>query len=329
MASTSWSTSVDVIEHLHTKPAHFSHVQAVRLLRWQDAQEGGSCDDFIKNRVRTRPELSLAFQPAELAELEQNGDKFQLTATFMGLYGAASPLPTFYTEELFEEARYDSSESRDFLDIVNQVFFHQYFESWSKYRLLPQIVEEKKSQVLERLLCLAGVSLTPLEDGHAQELIRYAGILSQVPRSAMGLANMIADAVGAKVEVEELVAKWESIPEDQLMSLGERNHCLGEDAYVGSEILDYSGSCILHVNTDKRDVFHGLLPGGGLFNKMKRLLRHYLVEPIEIEMKIWPESNITLPSVLGNSEGTLLGFDACLGQQTGAVCVPLFTSEEF
>ncbi|CAH0536122.1 type VI secretion system baseplate subunit TssG [Vibrio marisflavi] len=329
MASASRSTSVDIIDKLHDKPAHFSHVQAIRLLRWQEAQNGADVTDFVKDRIRTRPELSLAFQPTELSELEKNEQNTQLTATFMGLYGAASPLPTFYTEELFEEARQDSSESRDFLDIVNQVFFHQYFEAWSKYRLLPQIVEEKKPQVLERLLCLAGVNFASEDDKHAQELIRYAGILSQVPRSAQGLGAMIADAVGAKVEVEELVPKWESIPEDQLTSLGERNHSLGEDTYMGTEIVDYSGSCTLHVKTDQKAVFHGLLPGGHLFNKMKRLLNHYLVEPIEIEMKIWPDSNISMPSILGNSEGALLGFDACLGHQSGAVCVPLFTSEEY
>ncbi|MCL9782504.1 type VI secretion system baseplate subunit TssG [Vibrio sp. S4M6] len=329
MATTSRSTSVDVIDHLHAKPEHFSHVQAIRLLRWQAAQEGVCVDDFVKSRIRTRPELSLAFQPTELAELDIQDNKTQLTATFMGLYGAASPLPTFYTEELFEEARNDASESRDFLDIVNQVFFHQYFEAWSKYRLLPQVVEEKKSQVIERLLCLAGVSLNSIDQDHAQELIRYAGILSQVPRSALGMSSMIADAVGAQVDVEELVGKWERIPDDQLMSLGERNHSLGEDAYLGSEILDYSGGCILHIHTDQRNVFHGLLPGGHLFRKMKRLLRHYLVEPIEIEMKIWPQATISVPSILGNVEGVLLGFDACLGQQSGAVSVPLFTSEEF
>ncbi|MGF1742452.1 type VI secretion system baseplate subunit TssG [Vibrio profundum] len=326
--------SENIVKRLHKQPSHFSHIQAVRLLRWQYCEEGGDKKRFLQDKLRVRPELSLSFQATELSALEQEGDKYQLTATFMGLYGAASPLPTFYTEELFEEARYDSSESRDFLDIVNQVFFDQYFRAWSKYRLLPQVVEEKNSQVIQRLLCLAGVGEASLDaaaggDSSLQEyeLVRYAGILSQFPRSAQGLEMMVSDAIGAEVYVEELVGKWQSIPCDQQSMLGVNSLCLGEDTYLGTEILDHSGGCTLHVHAHEPEVFLELLPGGGLFNKLQRLVKHYLVEPIDIDMKILPAAKLMAPSVLGQSVGTLLGFDASLGEQCNPVHIPLMASE--
>jgi len=42
-----------------------------------------------------------------LGEVERDGHRFLITATFLGLYGVSSPLPTFYTEDLMDEASQD------------------------------------------------------------------------------------------------------------------------------------------------------------------------------------------------------------------------------
>src|SRR5919108_3991821 len=106
--------------------------------------------------VRVRPELSLAFPAADIAGIEKRGEGYLVTARFLGLYGPASPLPTFYTEELLDEAAADACATREFLDIVNHRLYNLFFACAAKYRLFYQVAEGERREGIERLFCLAG-----------------------------------------------------------------------------------------------------------------------------------------------------------------------------
>jgi hypothetical protein len=76
-------------------------------------------------KLRFRAAASLGFPAHEIAaagwEEGLNGEpRFTLTVPFLGLYGPASPLPTFYTERLLQDEP-ASRNQRDFLDIFNHV----------------------------------------------------------------------------------------------------------------------------------------------------------------------------------------------------------------
>ena len=99
--------------------------QALRLLDRAHA-ESPDLPSFEKD-VAIRPHLSLAFPAADITEIRTppaGPPAWQLTTTLLGLYGTMGPLPTFYTEELLDEARNDESLSRDFLDILNNRLYH-------------------------------------------------------------------------------------------------------------------------------------------------------------------------------------------------------------
>ena len=112
-----------IMNELLARGHEFSFSQVMRLARgyFGPGGEGELPEVPWQGRVRVRPELSLAFPAADVrrVELTEDDDPFlQVTATFLGLYGSSSPLPTHYTEELMDEASADSSVSRDFLDII-------------------------------------------------------------------------------------------------------------------------------------------------------------------------------------------------------------------
>ena len=187
-----------------------------------------------------------------------------MTATFLGLYGHASPLPTFYTEDLLEDETSDEPATRDFLDIFNHRLFALFFRCCMKYRLFFQVLEEKNAGDLERLFCLLGLGEPGLREEipHAYSLSRYIGIVTQYPHSAWGLETMLQDAFrGVPVGVIQCFRRRVRIPPDQRLRLGQAGSRLGIDSVLGEEIEDRTGKIRLRVGPVDLATFQGLLPG--------------------------------------------------------------------
>jgi len=134
MVRSAEDTVTGVLNELLKCGHEFSFVQVMRLARKHLDPKGeeGLPEIPWQDRVRVRPELSLAFPASDVAGVEKDGDNLRVTTTFLALYGASSPLPTFYTEDLMDEASNDESVCRDFLDIIHQRLYHLWFQCWSK-----------------------------------------------------------------------------------------------------------------------------------------------------------------------------------------------------
>ncbi len=332
--STSHSHQFDLIQDLLQFPEQYSFVQAIRLLR---SQSQHNVKDYCKQRVRIRPNLSLGFSATEIIQLEQQGDYCQLTTNLFGLYGAGSPIPTFYTEELFEEQSQDRSVGRDFLDMFNQMFFEQYFQASSKYRFLPKLLEERDVDTLDRLFSFVGLGSQSMRDNteDAGLLLRYSGLLTQLPRSSEGLQAIIDDIVSEhdfepigykssnKVRVKEFVETWVDIPKSQQAVLGMSELYLGEEAYLGTQCKDMSQACHIVIQVDNANKFKALQPNGKLFKRIQVVLRHYVDEPIDISVCLCPTPNAIEAPKLNNERSALLGMNTWLGGVPNTVTFPL------
>ena len=130
MADTSGQANSPLINDLLSRGHEFSFTQVMRLARTVLGPGGARelPDVPWQERVRVRPDLSLAFPASDVVRVEQDGTDLLVETTFLGLYGSSSPLPTHYTEDLMDEASADSSVSRDFLDILHQRLYQLYFQ---------------------------------------------------------------------------------------------------------------------------------------------------------------------------------------------------------
>jgi len=215
---------------LLTNGRAFAFSQAMRLLRRMVPKASDAGDGGAHESIRVRPKLSLAFPSADIDRIDameaEGGGGYRITANFLGLYGTASPLPTFYTEDLLAESSQDESVSRDFVDTLNQRIYSLFFQGWLKYRQYLQVNENVDPRHLERLYCLAGLGSETLRQAQDKDfsslgLLRYIGLLSQYPRSAAGLATLLADALGGiPLRVVSCIARKASIPEPQRMRIG-------------------------------------------------------------------------------------------------------------
>ena len=312
MAAEIGTTAAALEKELLANGDQYSYFQAIRLLHLC-AKRGST----HANTLRIRPKLSLAFPESDIDRIEQRADGgYRITANFFGLYGVASPLPVFYTEDLFEEEREGRHATRDFLDVVHYTMYPLLFGAWSKYRLQQRVIENEDQQVLNHLYAFTGLGDPDLRvdllPGSAS-LLRYAGILNQRPRSALGLRTMLADAFKpAAVEIDTCVPQELAIPADQRLRLGADNHCLGENAYLGNWIDDHANQIRIRVQDISAELFQQLLPGAAAHQQLQFMTRYYLLDPLTVTAQLQLRAGEAEAARLGGSHWSRLGLDTWL-----------------
>lgn len=313
-------------EDLLLKSSSYSFIQAVRLLAFFIHSEGDEGEETMRRRIRVKPELSLDFPGNDIVSIKRKlglPDTYFITATFLGLYGASSPLPTFYTEDLLEEASDDRNISRDFIDIINGPAYTLFFKCWAKYNLFFNIAESHKTDTLDRLYCLLGFGSEKIKEcfDEPHRFLRYIGLATQMPRSAEGLRSLISDIIGETgVEIEQFIPAMVQIPEDQRFALGVSGHCLGENSSIGDIISDCTGRFRIHTGPLDDKHFRKLLPGGDSFEQTGRMIDFYLDQPLDwdIEIKVVPEE--IRPVCLGSEGGGFgLGWNTWLNSEEGYI----------
>ena len=295
----------------------FSFTQALRLLRYIISRENGGIGgyDEISRRIRVRPYLSLDFPESDITKIEElPGDHplYRITATFLGLYGASSPLPTFYTEDLLYEQSDDVAITRDFIDIFNFPAFNLFFKCWKKYRLFYTIVEEPDADVVQRLYCLIGLEGAQLRRkvDDAAGMLRYIGLLTQFPRCAEGLRSLLVDSVDEpSISIDQCVPRVTAIPEDQRCAVGKSGHRLGENSYLGFEIADRMGKFRILAGPLDSGSFHRFLPDRPAFRKMIRMTRFYLDQPLACDFELRIDSDDIETARLGSETWSQLGWN--------------------
>lgn len=285
MAAATGTAASVVEEQLLANGERYAYFQAVRLLRLF-GKTGGHAEDML----RTRPQLTLGFPETDIDRIERRPQGgYRITANFFGLYGVASPLPTYYTEDLLDEQREGRQATRDFLDIVHHAMYPLLFDAWSKYRLQRRVVEEGDTKVENHLYAFVGLDDPALRATlpYAKDLLRYAGLFSLRPHSALGLKTLLGEAFRpAAVDIECCVPTVVPIPADQRLSLGLQGHCLGENAYLGAEIDDVSSRLGIRLSDLPEALFHRLLPGERDHERLRFLVGFYLTDPLTVTVEL-------------------------------------------
>lgn len=318
MAGTVGNTNAD-LEELRKKLgehiSEFEFFQAVRLLRLLQArsmEEGFGGE--LWTQVAIRPTLSLAFPPNDIESLEWEGPggKPLLDVNFFGLYGVASPLPTFYTEDLIEEKLEDSSAVRGFLDIVHGRLYPLLYEAWEKNRISLRAYEKGEEEIENLFHVFTGLSLPVFRevDPLAPTALRYAGVLTQHPRSARGLEAILSDVLGGvTVEVRQCVERRVAMPEEQRLALGSPLP-LGEESVLGDRISNRTNHVLIRIGPVDNRVFETLLPGRENLRKIAFWTDFYLIDPLIPEIEILLSDTEPRPISLGGDCRNRLGLDA-------------------
>jgi type VI secretion system protein ImpH len=324
MASKTRKPAVAVKDALLANGEKYGYFQAVRLLRLFDRKAG-----LPVSALRVRPKLGLEFPETDIDRIDVRPEGgHRITANFFGLYGVSSPLPTYYTEDLFEEQREGRHSTREFLDIVHYALYPLLFDAWAKYRLEQRVIEDADTTVLGHLHAFIGLGdaelRSALQPGSAH-LLRYAGLLNQRPRSASGLATMLADAFPqARVKIDACVPHEVDIPGDQRWRLSARHERgeggaqtgrLGEDIHLGSRIDDYMSHVRICLTALPHAQFEQLIPGMAGHEQLRFLTRFYLTDPLSVDIELELAPGDVQPARMGTTSWSRLGWDTWLSPE--------------
>lgn len=317
-----------MIRRLRERPREFAFFQAVRLLELTrpEAVSLGREGPARREAVRLRPSSSLAFQAGELTKFEALENSVErMTVTVMGLYGANSPLPGYYSTDILEyETQHagDDDPVRLFLDVINHRLLSLLYRAWSKYRWAFTYRIGSQDDISRAVLALCGVGDRTQFDAlgiPAQRLLRYAGFATQRPASAQNLANAISDYFdGVPVRIEQCVERWVEIHPDDQNRLGARNVVLGSSLVLGESMIDRGGRFRIEVGPlHDLENFIRFVPGGSGLRDLVGLVRFLLIDPMEFDLALGLDREAVPPMRLASdSTASRLGATSWLAEET-------------
>jgi len=299
MATNDRQADYPIRDRLLEEGYAFGFFQAVRLLEGLQGGHAapGEGGPPWEEGIRFRPSASLGFPAADVQRIEQTelpglpNDIYLMTVNFMGLYGVNAPTPTYFTEMICASDS-DEDSLRCFLDIFNHRLISLFYRAWKKYRYHITFLSGAKDPISGYLLSLCGLGTKRLRqaaDLPSICLLRYAGLLSQQPRSVTGLRGLLADYFdGVPVDVQQFALRWIKISESHQNRLGVAGSpsVLGVDLSLGERTRDRSGKFRVTLGPLSSEQFESFLPGGRQFEVLSHFVFLYAPDRMEFDIEL-------------------------------------------
>lgn len=285
-----------IAERLFREGYMFNFFQSVRLLEifLSASKSTGEISDLKEERIRFRPHHGLAFPATDVLSIERlsgTPERARITATFMGLYGVDSPLPSWFYEGIANEAEH-AAPLRDFLDIFNHRLYALFYRSWAKYRLFEYYSRPSgRRELLVRALSLSGLGTQGSTDDAEippVHLASFAGVLSLQMRNAEGLRNILTELLGGiPVAIQENVARWVAIPNrGRLGRSSKRNVVLSATSSLGQYVNDISGKFRVILGPLTLEQYVSLLPAGSRTRTVNYIVRLYVRDALDYDVRL-------------------------------------------
>jgi type VI secretion system protein ImpH len=331
-----------IIAELFDQPENFSYFQALRLLYLANRDHFHSLTDMIYRGLEVISDTSLGFPASDLTGLElvrsdrhwaaqtsefepesfslddigpeshfpeevsdQNFPIYRLTVTFMGLCGAASPLPPFYAQEVLEDVLNEEFDCQRLFDLISFPSYRNHAEAYFHSRLPFRVIEENDGSCLNMLFSLMGLGnqaiLSELDD--ANSFLAFMGLFITQSRSAGALLTYVSKILELpEADLEQCVLRWVEIPIDQRCSLGSsprQYRSLGAGALLGRRAKDRSGMFRLTFSLSDWWSFNRIIPGGHARAKLEKAIDRFLTSPLVYDLKLILAPGVAVPARLG------------------------------
>src|SRR5688572_17315287 len=315
-------TRAQLEEALRRAPTSFDFFQALRRLEcaYPDKPRlGESVQPSKEEPVRLGQESSLGFAPAALAAFlpGAEGHPPRLQVSFLGLSGPNGPLPLHLTEYVRDRQRNanDPTLAR-FFDVFHHRILSLFYRAWANSQ--PTVSRDRPQQdhFLTYVGSLIGLAMAGLQKRDAfpdAAKLFYAGRLSAQTRNAEGLQAMVADHFGMKAAVEEFRGAWVDLPESERWHLdgGPHGMRLGVSTNMGARAWNRQVKFRITLGPLHRKQFQSMLPEGEALPRLKALVRNYVGDALDWDLRLILDERTDQPFRLG---GTRIGWDAWLGR---------------
>jgi type VI secretion system protein ImpH len=324
MATDAGPAHPSVGDRLEKGASSFAFLQAMWLL--QRSLKGtvpvGYQGPPEREGVRLRPSISLGFPPGDIESVARVGEsplRYEMVVAFLGIYGAHSPLPGFYAEQLLHHSHEDDP-IRSFLDIFNHRLLSLLTRGLLKYRGHLMFEPEGADEFSWRLFALMGLGpeISQADTGlPAARLLRFPGMFCQKPRSASAVSSILRTYFdGLPLRLQQCVQRWFYLPDGLRCLLGRRACRLGEDATIGERASDRMGKFRVVIGPVDYDAYREFLPGRDRLVTLRSLARLACPDWLDFDVEVILRGDMT-PRL-----GVTLSSDSHLGWTTGLFSLP-------
>lgn len=293
----------------------------------------GGAGPVLEERIRFRHDPSLAFNAGDvsdvaLREVPARVDEpatgtrplFEVTTAFLGLTGAASPLPPYLAEEVAQEDP-DRPARREFLDLFHHRLLSLLYRLEAKYHVSSELTPSIDDAWSRRVLALAGFDTydqSPPSTLPTWQLLRLLPLLATRARTAerleLALEDVLGDALeGARVTVQQFVGRRVDIGESRRWCLGRVNNELARDTLLGGWANDRAGKFQIAIAPLPPRTYKRLLPGGDLLVRVRELVALFNREPFEYTLELGLTESVTQTFRISTTAPSELGRDTWLG----------------
>jgi type VI secretion system protein ImpH len=315
-------TTDEVLERVLARARRMPFVTFVHLVERlrQESTPVGTSGPFSREALRFRHDSSLSFQASDVSHARLAGRgaaaQVELTTAFLGLTGAASPLPLLCADLSHEDE--DTATQRELLDVFHHRLLSLLVRGILKYDYPRSFQAEGQDALSTRLLALA-----ELPAGHAQRLsglspallLRLIPLLTVYPPNAerLRLALMVAleDTLGgAEVKVESFAGDHVEVSERDRPRLGQ-SFRLGESAALGSRVRAPQSKVRIAIGPLDSGDLPRFSPGGDANKLLSAVAELLLPQTVDFELELLARESI--PWRLGMNTKNKLGRSSWLG----------------
>jgi type VI secretion system protein ImpH len=290
---------VTSLQAFFKRPFEIGFFQAVRVLRrlLPGRKPVGRFSPPASETARFVAHPSLAFPASEIQELTlppDDNSPATMKVNFMGLSSPQGVLPTPYTELLIDRAQKKDNALRDFLDLFNHRLISFFYRAWEKHHFFVSYELGEPDSMSPLMMSLLGLGTEGLAERQLvpdQALIFYSGLLSQKPRSAQNLKQLLTDYFRVKVEIEQFVGTWVPLRKIDQTVLDESESSmqrLGFGAIVGDEVWDQQSTVRVRLGPLTREQYLSFLPReqSQAYRDLKSLLKFWANNELDFEVQL-------------------------------------------
>jgi type VI secretion system protein ImpH len=313
-----------ILERLSRSAQRASYYRLVYLLErlFPSAPPLGQLGPVADERIRLRGDPSLIFASSDVSELESvkyaDGVKrARVSATFMGLYGAVSPMPAYFIEQIaLTDYQGGPQPIREFLDVLHHRVLSLLYRTWTKYRLPVTYRRQGTDPFSRRMFCAVGLDgfrdhATPIDRFF---FLRYAPILASKSRSARSLEVVLSEMLGKiNVKVEQFIGHWTLIEKPFRNKLSVMNNVLGESLTLGRYVYDGSGRFKIVLGPVSYDEYLSFLPGGARQSLVRGVVETFTPGVHDVMLEIHVDTDEAPRFQLGSPRASTLKRTAWIG----------------
>ena len=348
-----------LLQDLEATPGNFAFPQAVQLMR-RYLKTQGTEEDPIPLRFRVNP--NLAFPPSDIlsvslpraedevgeapqAELLQDEAQrtkeiwsglapalptqpqkpmAEMVLNLMGLHGAGSPVPTYFTEHVAQHQD-EPDPLRDFFDMFNHRLVGKLYDAWEKYRyylLFQPGAADKLSGHFFGFIGLGHKEIRAAQDLRWSKLLSFMGLIAFNGDAAGSLESIMRHYFSHRsVFIVPCIVRRVAIPKDQQSCLGLANTTLGEGCLLGEEVPDQTGKFRVRISRLNWWQFNDFLPCNIIFDELKSLVQFVLRSRIDFDVELRLRPDEIQPLAIGEATVCRLGWSTWLGDDGDGIVV--------